>query len=190
MTGSITGIAALWLPILLSSILVFVVSAMIYMMSPWHKGDYLRLPQEDQFRAAVGPLDIPPGDYMVPRSLSREDMQSAEFLAKMDQGPNVIMTVMPKGRMTMTKSLVLWFLYSLAISITAAYVAGRALPPGSEYLEVFRFVGTTAFLGYSAALLQMSIWYQRSWSVTIRSVIDGLIYAMLTAGMMGWLWPA
>ena len=40
------------------------------------------------------------------------------------------------------------------------------------------------------ALWQISIWYHRSWATTIRSTIDGLIYAALTAGFFGWLWPA
>jgi hypothetical protein len=89
----------------------------------------------------------------------------------------------------MGTSLVLWFLYSAGVGVFAAYVAGRALPVGSAYLHVFRFVGTTAFLGYSAALWQMSIWYRRAWSTTIKATVDGLIYALLTAGMFGWLWP-
>ena len=46
-----------------------------------------------------------------------------------------------------------------------------------------------AFSGYSLALLQNSIWYKRNWSATLRSVFDGLIYALLTAGIFGWLWP-
>lgn len=184
-----TGLTALWLPILLSAILVFVASSIIHMASPWHKNDYPRLPQEDRFREVVGPLDLPPGDYMIPRSSSREEMKSAEFIAKMSQGPNIIMTVLPKGMAGMGKSLSLWFVNLLAVSILAAYVAGRALAPGAEYLAVFRFVGTAAFLGYSFALLQMSIWYRRAWNITIKSFIDGFIYATLTAGMMGWLWP-
>jgi hypothetical protein len=56
-------------------------------------------------------------------------------------------------------------------------------------LRVFRFIGAAAFMGYSFALWQMSIWYNRAWSSTIKSTIDGLIYACLTAGTFGWLWP-
>jgi hypothetical protein len=46
-----------------------------------------------------------------------------------------------------------------------------------------------AFLGYAGALWQMSIWYRRAWSTTIKATVDGLIYALLTAGTFGWLWP-
>ena len=50
--------------------------------------------------------------------------------------------------------------------------------------------GATAFAGYGLALLQNSIWWRRAWGATLRSVFDALIYAALTAGTMGWLWPS
>jgi len=89
----------------------------------------------------------------------------------------------------MTKRLVLWFLYSAVVGLFAAYVASRALPVDAPYPRVFQLVGVTAFVGYSVALWQMSIWYRRAWGTTIRATIDGLIYALLTAGLFGWLWP-
>ena len=89
----------------------------------------------------------------------------------------------------MTTSLVLWFLYSVVVSFFAAYIAGRAVGPGADYLTVFRFVGSTAFMGYSLALLQNSIWYKRNWGMTLKSMFDGLVYGLLTAGTFAWLWP-
>jgi hypothetical protein len=184
-----TGLGALVVPILLSAVLVFLVSSIIHMMTPWHKGDYPKLPNEEKVRDAMRPLGIPPGDYFVPRPATREDMRSPEFLEKVKQGPNLIMTVLPSGPMSMSRNLVQWFIYSVVVGVFAAYIAGRALPPGSPYLQVFRFVGCTAFVGYSLALWQMSIWYHRSLGTTIRATIDGLIYALLTAGVFGWRWP-
>jgi len=184
-----TALASLWLPILLSSVMVFVVSSIIHMFIPWHKNDYQRLPDEDKFMGAVRPLAIPPGDYMVPRPLSRQEMASKEFLEKRNQGPVMVMTVMPSGPFSMGKNLLSWFLYSAVVGFFAGYVTSRVLPHGAPYLSVFRFVGTTAFMGYSLALWQMSIWYHRSWGTTFRSTVDGLLYACLTAGTFGWLWP-
>jgi hypothetical protein len=184
-----TGIVLLWMPILLSAVIVFIASSILHMVSPWHKGDYPRLPNEDAFRQAVGALDIPPGDYMVPRPQSREDLRSPEFMEKARQGPNVVMTVMPKGMMSMGRSLMMWFIYIVIVSIFAAYVVGRAVAPGAPYMHVFQLVSTVAFIGYSVALWQMSIWYRRSWNITIKATIDGLIYGLLTAGAFGWLWP-
>ena len=183
------GLSALWLPILLSPVIVFVVSSIIHMATPWHKGDYLQMPSEDKAMDALRLLAIPPGDYMVPRPSSAQEIRSPDFVEKMNKGPVLVLTVMPNGSVAMTKSLVLWFLYSAVVGLFAAYVASRALPVGTPYARVFQLVGVTAFVGYSVALWQMSIWYRRSWGTTIRATIDGLIYALLTAGLFGWLWP-
>ena len=184
-----TELQALWLPILLSSVIVFLASSLIHMASPWHKNDYPRMPNQDKVMDALRPLAIPPGDYMVPRPSSGAEMRSPEFVQKMKDGPVMVVTVLPNGPGTMGKNLVLWFLYSAVLGLFAAYVAAHALPTGAPYLQVFRFIGATAFLGYSAALWQMSIWYRRAWSTTIKATVDGLIYALLTAGTFGWLWP-
>jgi len=185
-----TSLASLWLPILVSSVFVFIVSSIIHMATPWHKNEYPKLPDEDRFRNAVGPLAIPPGDYMVPRCSAMKEMSSPEMKEKMDKGPNMVLTVLPNGQITMGKPLVLWFVYSVVVSIFAAYVATRALPAAASYLAVFRFAGVTAFVGYTLALWQMVIWYNRSTAATLRGTIDGLIYACVTAGAFGWLWPA
>ena len=184
-----TGLSSLWLPILLSAVIVFLASSVIHMMLPWHKSDYPKMPNEDKVMDALRPLAIPPGDYMIPRPSSTQEMRTPEFLEKMKKGPVVVMTVLPNGPMGMGKNLTQWFLYSVVVGVFGAYVAGRALPPGAAYLSVFRFVGVTAFLAYAAALWQMSIWYRRAWITTIKATVDGLIYGLLTAGTFGWLWP-
>jgi hypothetical protein len=184
-----TALTALWLPILLSAVFVFVVSSLIHMFTPWHKGDYPKIPNEEKVMDLLRPLAIPPGDYMMPRPSSREEMRSPQFLEKFKRGPVMMFTVMPTGSMAMGQQLTLWFLYAVVVGAFAAYVAGRALPPGTPYLAVFRFAGVTAFVGYAVALWQMSIWYRRSWTTTIKATVDGLIYALLTAGTFGWLWP-
>ena len=183
------GLQTLWLPILLSSVIVFIVSSIIHMVLPWHKSDYPRVPDEDKLMAALRPLAVPPGDYMVPRAASMQEMRTPEFAAKLQSGPVLMLTVMPNGPWSMGRNLVLWFLYSVVVGIFAAYIASRALPAGAEYLRVFQLTGATAFIAYAVALWQMSIWYRRAWNITIKATIDGLIYALLTAGTFGWLWP-
>ena len=89
----------------------------------------------------------------------------------------------------MGRSLALWFVYAIVVGIFAAYIAGHALAPGTRYAEVLRFAGCTAFLAYSLALLQNSIWYWRNWGATLRSMFDGLVYGLLTGAMFAWLWP-
>jgi hypothetical protein len=180
---------SLWLPTLLSAVVVFVASSLIHMVLGYHGNDVRKLPKEDEAMEALRKLAIPPGDYAVPRPGSMKEMQSAAFIEKMKAGPVATMTVRPSGPPTMTKSMVLWFVYLVFVSFFAAYITGRALGPGAPYLAVFRFAGTAAFGAYSLALLQHSIWWGRNWGTTWKSVFDGFVYACLTAGVFGWLWP-
>jgi len=159
------------------------------MLPLWHKNDYPKMLNEDQVRDAIRPLAIPPGEYIVPRASSSKDMKNPEFIEKLKKGPVLMLTVWPNEPFSMGKSLVLWFIYCAVVGIFSAYVTGRALPPGTEYLSVFRFAGATAFFCYSVALWQNSIWYKRSLNVTLKLTLDGLIYALFTAGTFGWLWP-
>jgi hypothetical protein len=184
-----TELSDLWLPILLSAIFVFLASSIIHMVSPWHRSDYPKIPNEDRVREVLRPLAIPPGDYMIPRPSSRGDLRSPEFAAKIRSGPVMVLTVMPNGPMSMGRNLSLWFVYCLAVNVFAAYITSHAVQLDAPYLEVFRFAGAAAFMGYVLALWQMSIWYRRSWLTTIKASVDGLIYACITAGTLGWLWP-
>jgi hypothetical protein len=126
---------------------------------------------------------------MIPCGGGPEAMKNPEFMEKLKKGPVVVMTVFSQAAQNMGQSLLQWFLYLLAVGVLVAYITSRALPVGSPYLEVFRFAGCTAFIAYSVALWQDSIWYKRKWSTTIKNTIDGLIYGLLTAGIFGWLWP-
>lgn len=184
-----TPLTSLWLPILVSAIFVFIASSIIHMFLKWHDSDYHSVPDEAAFGDAVRPFAIPPGDYMIPRPKSMDEMKSPEFAEKMCNGPVMMFTVMRNGEMSMGRSLGLWFAYLVVVGVLVAYVAGRALPPAAHYLEVFRFAGATAFIAYSVALWQMWIWYHRSLGTTLRNTLDSLIYALLTAGTFGWLWP-
>ncbi len=184
-----TPLHTLWLPVLLSAIAVFVVSSLIHMVTPWHKGDYPKLPDQDKVMDTLRPFQIPPGDYMVPCPGDRQEMASAEFAEKMKRGPVVVMTVIPSGPPSMGRSLVLWFLYSFVVGGCAVYIGARALPPTAGHLAVLRFVGAAAFYAYALALWQMSIWYHRSWTTTIKATVDGLVYALITGGICAWLWP-
>jgi hypothetical protein len=182
-------VMSLWLPIVLSAVIVFVASSLIHMVLPYHKGDRRKVPKEDEVMEALRKFNIPPGDYVMPLASSMAGMKDPEFVKKMNAGPVVIMTVAPAGPPSMGSSLTLWFFYGVVVSIFAAYIAGRALEPGAHYLQVFRFAGCTAFTAYSLALVQDSIWFRRNWGTTLKSVFDGLVYACLTAGTFGWLWP-
>ena len=158
-------ILSLWLPIVLSAVIVFVLSSIVHTVLPHHRGDYRRLPAEDEVMAALRRYEVPPGDYMVPRPASMKEMRTPEFAAKIAAGPVFHATFWkPSG---MAPMLLQWFAFLILVSVYAAYVTGRALGPGAHYLEVFRFAGATSFAGYALGYWPMSIWYRRSWGTTL-----------------------
>jgi hypothetical protein len=111
------------------------------------------------------------------------------FVEKLKKGPVGMLTVFPRGSIDMGRALALWAVYLVVVGIFVAYVAGRYLGPEAHYLAVFRLAGTVAFLTYSGAQLPTSIWWGRPLGVTLKEIADGLLYALLTAGAFGWLWP-
>ena len=94
------SVLSLWLPILVSAIVVFVVSSIIHMVLPYHRSDYGRVPSEDEVMESLRKYKIPPGDYLLPCPGTPAQMRSQEFVAKRDKGPVALMTVMPAGKKT------------------------------------------------------------------------------------------
>jgi hypothetical protein len=188
--GDMISIISLWLPILISAVLVFIISSVLHTVFTYHNSDFKKIPSEDGVMKDLAKYKIPPGDYLVPYSTDSKERRTEEFKQKIYNGPVLITTILPNGEMTMGSSLILWFVYCLIVSIISAYITCHALTTGADYLAVFRFAGCTAFTGYSIALMQESIWFKKSWRATIKTMIDGLIYAVFTAGIFGWLWPA
>jgi len=181
---------SLWLPVLLSAVLVFAASSVIHMVLGYHADDFTGLPNEEGVMDALRPFGLPPGEYCFPKANSMKQMAEPDFVAKMEKGPMAFMTVLPSGTPKMGGQLLQWFVYSIVVSFFAAYIAGHALGPGADYLAMFRFTGATAFMCYTVAGWQASIWYKRAWSTTLKNTFDGLVYACLTAGAFGWLWPS
>ena len=180
---------ALWLPILLSAVIVFFASFIMHMVLTYHRSDYRKLPDEDRVTDALRSANVTPGpDYFFPYG-SFEEMKSAPMIDKMKRGPVGFVTLLPSGPPAMGKNLVQWFVYCLLISIFAAYLSGRTLAPAAAFLQVFRVAGIAALLGYGSAHAQESIWGGRSWVVTFKHLFDSVIFAALTAGTFGWLWP-
>jgi hypothetical protein len=182
------SLGALWLPILLAGVLVFVVSNVLHMVLPYHRGDYRELPSQDAVQAALRPFNIAPGDYMLPRGTGMASMKDPAFLEKLKKGPVATITVTP-GDFQLGGKLVQWFVYCLVVSLFAAYLASRALRPGADYLEVSQIASCAAFMGYGLGAIPPSIWFGKSWSTTFKFLVDALIYGFVTGGALGWLWP-
>lgn len=183
------SLGALWLPILLSAVLVFVLSSVIHMVLGYHARDYTQLPNEEAVRAALRSGNPAPKQYVIPWCPSPKELDSPEMKRKFAEGPVGVLNLKPSGAFGMGPSLAQWFVFALVVSFFVAYIASRALPMGAEYLRVFQVVGAVTFLAYAAGQLPAAIWMGKPWSVASKEVFDGLLYGLGTAGVFGWLWP-
>lgn len=181
------ALTSLWLPILLSGVVVFIVSSLIWTVVGYHNSDWSELPDENSVSAAL--KGTAPGQYHLPYVADNKGKQSEEWQAKFREGPAAMVTVVPHGSLAMGKQLGTWLVYCLAISLMVAYVTSRAVDPGAEYLHVFRIAATVGVLAYAGAAPMGSIWFGHSWGRTVKDLLDGLIYGLATAGIFGWLWP-
>jgi hypothetical protein len=181
-------LTALWLPILLSAVIVFIASSILHMVLPYHQSDYKKLPDEEKVLAALRGAGLTRGLYHFPYTTHKE-MKSPEVQEKFKQGPVGFVTVMPSGPVNMGKFLGLWFVFCVVVGVFVAYLAAHTVAPAAPYRHVFRVAGTAAFLAYGVGTLSNGIWKGVPWSMVIKEAIDGLVYALLTAGTFGWLWP-
>jgi hypothetical protein len=184
-------LGSLVLPILLSTILVFIASSLVWMVLKWHRSDWKHVEREDVIMNAIRSAGLTAGQYTFPRAASRQpNTWTEEEARKVREGPMGMLVVWPPGPPQMAKSLGLWFVLILVISYVVAYLASRTLAPGTEYLQVFRVTATASILAYGAALPLNSIFSGHSWNSTLRHIADAILYGLLTAGAFGWLWPA
>ena len=184
------GVIALWLPIVVSAVFVFIALALIHGLVGWHKGDMTAVPGEAKFMETMRGLNVPPGAYRFPFSNSVDEMKAPEWDAKMNVGPVGVMSISPSRPINMGKMFGQWFVYSLFIAVLAAYITGRTHAHGAPYLELFRVSAGVAFCCYVVALWQNWIWWGQSTRFTLTYSLDGIFYSLITGATFGWLWPA
>lgn len=95
----------MWMPILASAVAVWVVSAILHMLLPLHKSDYVGMPGEDAIRDVLRANNLTVGEYMFPHAESMSELAEPEMIEKFKQGPVGIMTILPSGPPTMGKQL-------------------------------------------------------------------------------------
>ncbi|MCA9302664.1 MAG: hypothetical protein KC996_00930 [Phycisphaerales bacterium] len=182
------GLAELWLPILVSGVAVFIVSAIIWMALGYHKPDIKFLDNEEDFDNAIRLLNIKPGLYMFP-GCHGKDLKSEAFQTRWKAGPWGIITIYPKAP-SFAFNLLRCFLTYLAISAIAGYLAGIGLAPGTEYMRVFRVVGTAALLGHCFGGLANDYFLGKPARFIITGLVDGVVFALVTAGIFAAMWPS
>src|SRR5579862_8494420 len=132
------SLAALWLPIIVSAVLVFVASSILHMALKYHNADYRKFSNEDDVRAAINKGNAPPGMYLMPWAMGSTDMKDPAVVEKFKQGPVAVTYVRPTGMWQMGTLLGQWFVYLLVVSFFIAYIACHTIAAGAPYLVVFR----------------------------------------------------
>lgn len=182
-------ITALWAAILLASGLAWVASALVWMVLPHHKKDFKPLPDEAAAVEVLRQQGLTPGQYNIPHCADMAEFKTPQAQERFAKGPVGFLTIVDNGMPNMGKMLVTQFLFFLVVSTVVAYLASRMLVPGEDYLAVFRLTATVAFAAYGLGVVPDAIWFGRPWSAVGKNLFDALLYALVTGGAFGWLWP-
>lgn len=183
------SLSQLWIPIIGSSVVVFVLSSLIHTVLKWHEADYLPLPNEDEIRAVINRGSPAAGQYVVPHCPDMKTMTSEQTRQKFVEGPVGFVVLRRPGAPTMGPALASWFVYLLVVGVFAAYIASRTLPLGTSIAGVFRLIATVAFLTYGGGSVQAGIWMGKPWSAVARDVLDAVLYAIATGLVFGYAYP-
>ena len=179
----------LWIPIVLSAVLVFVASSLIHMVFKWHNPDYRKLANEDEVRAAIRASNAAPGQYLIPHCIDPKEMQKPEMQQKFKDGPVGFLMLRAPCAPSMGKPLGQWFALNLVIAIVAAYLAAKTLPVGATFLGVCREVSLVTFLAYAGGSVSAAIWMAKPWNSAAKECLDAFIYGLVSAVAFAWLWP-
>ena len=183
-------VGQLWLPILLATVFCFILSAIIWMAGPHHKKEWRGVGSaEDALMGALRQGGVGQGGYMFPFGDRADKAQFEAAMKKWAEGPSGVLYVFPRGQMGMGKMLVQQFVFFLAVNFMLAYVGHHSSLDSQPYLRVFQVIGAVAFMTYWLGAAPESIWFGRPWKSYLLQGVDGLMYALVTAGTFGWLWP-
>jgi hypothetical protein len=185
------ALTSVWLPILLSAVVVFVISSLIHMVLKWHSKDYGALTNEDAVREAIRAGNPTPGRYVMPQCKEMKDMATPEMKRKYEEGPVAHLTVLPNGAPKMGKYLGQWFLWSLVVSIVAAYLAVRIYDFGhpNQARGAAKLVGAITFIAHGFGTVTESIWTGRPWGQTVKYLIDAALYGAGAGAVFYYMWP-
>jgi hypothetical protein len=185
-----TALLTLWLPILLSAVVVFVISSLIHMVFKWHNPDYRRFGNEDAVRDAIRAGNPTPGHYVMPHCGDMKQMGSEAMQKKYREGPVAHVMIAPSGVPNMGKHLGLWFLWSLVVAAVAALLVVRLLGLNHEHARAAaKLVGAVTFIAYGFGTIQESIWVARSWSSSVKHLLDAALYGVGSGFVFYFLWP-
>ena len=178
----------LWLPILLSAAVVWIVSAVVWMALPHHKRDFIRLPDEGSLMDYLRKSGIEPGNYVFPDFRDRESMKSEKTQQALEHGPVGHLSLWPTP-LTMADKLIATFVVYLVVSTLIAYLTRVALPGAAPFAKVFQVAGTAGILAYCFSFIPNGIWFGSYKRTLVAGFVDGIAYGLITGAIFAWRWP-
>ena len=179
----------LWLPILLSTVAVFILHVLVWTALPHHKSDFKKLPDEDGTITAMRGRPPDPGAYMMPLAWTHADVRNPDIARKLSQGPGGFVTIVPSGMPTVGKKFGQIFVFFLVISVLVAYVTETAFAAGQPGMDVFRISATVAAMGHGTGVVTAAVYFGTPWSNTGKHVIDAVLYGIATGAIFAAMWP-
>jgi hypothetical protein len=186
---AMSTLAQLWMPILVTAILVFLASSLIHMVFKWHNSEYRKLANEDEVMAAVRAGAPTPGQYVMPHCADMKLMRDEAMQRKFRDGPVGLLTLRRNGAPHVGGSLLRWFVFVLAVAAIAGVVAAQAVGLPGNNRAGGHLVGMISLLTYAGGSVQNGIWMGRPWTAVAKDLLDSLIYATISALTFMWLWP-
>ena len=180
-------IVNLWIPILATTLALWLLSTIFWTVLPHHENDCAKLPDEDQLMNAIRDANIPAGRYMFP-FLRHQDMKESAMIEKYKQGPRgtIVLWDLPN----MARNIGLTILYFFLVTVVMAYIAWEALSKSAvhpDFMRVFQIVGAIGLLVYCSSGQLHAIWFPRRMRMDF---LDGIAYGVASGLMFAILWPA
>lgn len=179
------SVADLWLPILLAGLATHVWSTLAWTVLPHHKPEIKGLgDKEDELLSWVEGADLEPGKYLFPFTADTKEASSEEFKQKQ---------LRCRGHLVLWEkpvSMPVAILKTLCFFLIAAYMIGFVVSLSMHFytdqMSVFRFVFALGVLTHCFAKFPHLFWFPEKY---VMSLLDGIIYALITAAIFALLWP-
>lgn len=182
-----TFLLSLWLPILVTTVVLFFASFLAWVVLPHHKPDIKSWPDEGALLRFVRDSGVSPGEYMFPL-IDQKDLKEEWAVRRYEEGPWGMVNIWP-AKPNMGANMIKTVLFFLAVTILVAYVGLAALPAGAAFGEVFRIVGVTAILAHTTGGICREIWFTRPLRAKLMDALDGIVFGLLTGVIFALMWP-
>jgi len=176
----------LWLPILLAGLATHIASTIAWTLLPHHKPEWNKLPAEEGLLDFLDQNSVAASQYLFPFCDDPKLMSEPEFKQKMETRCRGMLILWPKPP-NMGKAIGLTLAFFLVAAFAIGYLASIAFAPGASMMEIFRLVFMAGLLCHVAGPFPGVFWFRK---YVAMEMLDGLVYALITAGIFAGLWPA